>query len=35
VKAPKEVFVVPETGHWTYPEQGKKADDWLFGKLKK
>ena len=35
VKAPKEVFVVPETGHWTYPEQGKKADDWLLGKLKK
>lgn len=35
VKAPKEVFVVPETGHWTYPEQGKKADDWLFEKLKK
>ena len=35
VKAPKEVFVVPETGHWTYPEQSKKADDWLFGKLKK
>lgn len=35
IKAPKEVFVVPETGHWTYPEQGKKSDDWLFGKLKK
>ena len=35
IKAPKEVFVVPETGHWTYPEQGKKSDDWLFEKLKK
>lgn len=33
IKAPKEVFVVPETGHWTYPEQGKKSDDWLFSKL--
>ena len=35
IKASKEVFVVPETGHWTYPEQGKKSDDWLFEKLKK
>lgn len=35
IKAPKEVFVVPETGHWTYPEQGKKSDDWLFEKLRK
>lgn len=35
IKAPKEVFIVPETGHWTYPEQGKKIDDWLFGKLGK
>jgi cephalosporin-C deacetylase len=35
IKALKEVFVVPETGHWTYPEQGVKSDDWLFSKLKK
>ena len=35
IKAAKEVFVVPETGHWTYPEQGKKSDDWLLEKLKK
>ncbi len=34
ITAPKEVFVVQETGHWTYPEQGQKLDDWLFGKLK-
>jgi cephalosporin-C deacetylase-like acetyl esterase len=34
IKAPKEVFVVPETGHWTYPEQGVKSDNWLFEKLK-
>ncbi|WP_194775349.1 acetylxylan esterase [Pararhodonellum marinum] len=33
IQAPKEVFVVPETGHWTYPEQGKKTEDWLFGKF--
>lgn len=35
IKAPKVVFVIPETGHWTYPEQGQKADNWLFEKLKK
>jgi cephalosporin-C deacetylase-like acetyl esterase len=35
IKASKDVFVVPETGHWTYPEQGKKADDWIFGKFGK
>ena len=35
IKAPKEVFVVPETGHWTYPEQGKRSDDWLFEKLQR
>lgn len=35
IKAPKEVFVIPETGHWTYPEQGVKSDNWLFEKLKK
>ncbi|HSF54878.1 MAG TPA: acetylxylan esterase [Algoriphagus sp.] len=35
IKAPKEVFVIPETGHWTYPEQGVKSDNWLFDKLKK
>jgi cephalosporin-C deacetylase-like acetyl esterase len=34
IKAPKQVFVVPETGHWTYPEQGLKSDNWLFEKLK-
>lgn len=35
INAPKEVFVIPETGHWTYPEQGVKSDNWLFEKLKK
>jgi cephalosporin-C deacetylase len=35
IKAPKEVFIVPETGHWTYPEQQKKVDDWIFGKFEK
>lgn len=35
IKSAKEVFVIPETGHWTYPEQGIKSDNWLFEKLKK
>ncbi|MBN7811780.1 acetylxylan esterase [Algoriphagus sp. H41] len=35
ITAPKEVFVIPETGHWTYPEQGKRSEDWLFERLKK
>ncbi|RIW16995.1 acetylxylan esterase [Algoriphagus lacus] len=35
INAPKEVFVIPETGHWTYPEQGVKTDNWLFEKLQK
>ncbi len=35
INAPKEVFVIPETGHWTFPEQGVKSDEWLFSKLKK
>ncbi|KAA5541154.1 acetylxylan esterase [Adhaeribacter rhizoryzae] len=34
-KAPKDLFVVPETGHWTYPEQYEKADAWLMPKLVK
>jgi cephalosporin-C deacetylase len=29
IKAQKELFVVPETGHWTYPEQQEKANQWL------
>jgi cephalosporin-C deacetylase len=35
IKAPKEVFVIPETGHWTYPEQGVKSDNWLLERLQK
>ena len=33
-RAPKELFLVPETGHWTYPEQNEKLTNWLVGKLK-
>lgn len=29
IKAPKELFVVPEIGHYAYPEQWDKAWDWI------
>lgn len=34
ITAPKDVYVVPETGHWTYPEQHAKTDEWLLSRLK-
>jgi cephalosporin-C deacetylase-like acetyl esterase len=34
ITAPKELFVVQETGHWTYPEQTEKLSNWLVSKLK-
>lgn len=34
ISAPKELFVVQETGHWTYPEQTEKLTNWLVSKLK-
>lgn len=34
IAAPKELFIVPETGHWTFPEQNEKLGNWLTGKLK-
>jgi cephalosporin-C deacetylase-like acetyl esterase len=33
ITAPKTVFVVEETGHWTYPEQWEKAWNWVFGRF--
>lgn len=33
INAPKQVFVVPETGHWTYPEQMEKANQWMMNNL--
>jgi len=33
ITAPKSLFIVPETGHWTYPEQNEKARLWLLEKL--
>ncbi|MDQ3290658.1 MAG: acetylxylan esterase [Bacteroidota bacterium] len=35
IKAPKELFLALDTGHWTYPEQGEKANSWLQAKLQK
>lgn len=34
ITAPKELFLALDTGHWTYPEQGEKMNNWLFEKLK-
>lgn len=34
IKAPKELFLALETGHWTYPEQRDKGSEWIIEKLK-
>lgn len=34
ITAPKELYIVPETGHWTFPEQGEKLNGWIAEKLK-
>jgi cephalosporin-C deacetylase len=33
ITASKSLFLAPETGHWTYPEQDEKLDNWLLEKL--
>lgn len=33
INAPKELYVVQETGHWEYPEQIDKINKWLVDKL--
>lgn len=33
ITAPKELMIVQETGHWTYPEQMEKSRQWLIEKL--
>jgi cephalosporin-C deacetylase len=33
IAAPKTIFLVPETGHWTYPEQGETLNNWLIEKM--
>lgn len=34
ITAPKELYIVPETGHWTFPEQREKLNGWILSKLK-
>ncbi|HEX6890684.1 MAG TPA: acetylxylan esterase [Chryseolinea sp.] len=34
ITAPKELVLALETGHWTYPEQREKFNNWLEQKLK-
>ena len=34
ITAPKDLLIVQETGHWTYPEQTEKVTNWLIAKLK-
>ncbi len=35
IKAPKELFLALDTGHWTYPEQNEKSGKWLLDQLTK
>ncbi|MBS1736397.1 MAG: acetylxylan esterase, partial [Bacteroidetes bacterium] len=34
ITAPKELYVVPQTGHWTFGEQRDKLNDWIVEQLK-
>jgi cephalosporin-C deacetylase-like acetyl esterase len=34
IPAPKTLFLALETGHWTYPEQNERMNNWLVEKLK-
>jgi cephalosporin-C deacetylase len=35
ITAPKYLYLVQETGHWTYPEQNEKSRQWLIDHLTK
>jgi len=35
ITAPKELWLYQETGHWTYPEQTERVNNWLYDKLTK
>ena len=35
ISSPKELFIIHETGHWTYPEQWDRIMDFLIGHLTK
>jgi cephalosporin-C deacetylase-like acetyl esterase len=34
ITAPKSLYLALETGHWTYPEQNEKMNNWMIEKLK-
>jgi cephalosporin-C deacetylase len=34
IAAPKSLFLALETGHWTYPEQNEKMNNWMVSQLK-
>ncbi len=34
IQAPRTLFLVEETGHWTYPEQWEKSQEWTFNQFK-
>jgi hypothetical protein len=33
IPAPKSLYLALETGHWTFPEQTEKLNNWLLEKL--
>jgi hypothetical protein len=33
IKAPKELNLAVDTGHWTYTEQNDRLSAWLYAKL--
>jgi len=33
ITAPKELYLALDTGHWTYPEQREKLEEWLVKRL--
>jgi hypothetical protein len=33
ITAPKSLYLAPETGHWTYPEQREIITNWLLEKM--
>lgn len=35
INAPKTLFLALETGHWTFPEQNEKTNNWMVEQLKK
>ena len=35
ITAPKQLYLALETGHWSYPEQNEKTNNWIVEQLKK